>query len=94
VSISDDASVRLLPWQTSDGKPAYLVTDASGASPLAQLADRVEGELIGNAEHVLTMCQRSEVETATADELRFVVGQLCASLADLLRIAESRGMRL
>jgi hypothetical protein len=87
------SSARLAPWQTPEGKPVYLVSESDG-SPLSRLADDVEAGLIGNAEHVLTMCQRPEVQTATADELRFVVGQLCASLADLLRIAESRGERL
>jgi hypothetical protein len=86
-------STRLLPWQT-EGKPAYLMTDPSGTSPLARLADGVEADQIASAEEVLRLSGRPEVDTARAGELRWIIARLRESLTETLRIAESRGMRL
>lgn len=89
----EGTNARLLPWQ-SNGKPAYLVTDLSGTSPLARLADSVEAQQVANAREVLRLSGQAEMDTCGAPELRWVCERLRESLTETLRIAESRGMRI
>ncbi|MER7396914.1 hypothetical protein ABT381_15540 [Streptomyces sp. NPDC000151] len=86
--------VRLLPWSRADGKPCYLSTDNSNGY-LWQLADNMEAiqlgmgaGLIEHAEQVLS------APKVTLEEVRYLANRLVESLADTLRIAESRGERL
>jgi hypothetical protein len=87
-------SARLLPWNSADGKPAYLVTDPSGASPLARLADSAEAQQLDTAHEVLRLSGMPEMDSAGAGELRWVCERLREALTDTLRVCESRGMRL
>lgn len=87
------SSTRLLPWD-SEGKPAILVTDPTGTSPMAMLADRVEASQLLSAREVLRLSGLPEAAMATAEELRWVVARLRESLTETLRVAESRGLRL
>ncbi|MER5749792.1 hypothetical protein [Streptomyces sp. NPDC002088] len=84
---------RLLPWAGSEGKPCYLVTDGTGY--LSRVADAIEsvqlgmaGELLGHAADMLAD------RRATPAQLRFLLGRMSEALADVRRIAESRGARL
>ncbi|MFK4268219.1 hypothetical protein [Streptomyces milbemycinicus] len=87
-------SLRLLPWTSPDGKPCYLAAD-DGGSRLSRRADEIEAlqlsmgtQLLGHARVLLTD------RKADAGELRFLASRLCEALRDVLRVAESRGMRL
>ncbi|WP_370086598.1 hypothetical protein [Streptacidiphilus sp. MAP12-16] len=88
-----DGNARLLPWTTDDGGACYL--DGSGGGFLAALAENVEcAQLASGAqvlEHSRRMCSRPGLAPT---ELRFLVSRLAESLADVLRVAESRGLRL
>jgi hypothetical protein len=84
---------RLLPWTTDDGRPTYLVGSTNG--PLWALADRMENaqvemghELLAHIEDLFTD------DTATPEELRYVLTCMTESLTSVLRVAESRGRRL
>jgi hypothetical protein len=87
------SSTRLLPWD-AEGKPAILITDPGGTSPMARLADRVEASQLLSAQEVLRLSGLPEAAMATTEELRWVVARLRESLTETLRVAESRGMRL
>ncbi len=89
----EGTNARLLPWQ-NNGKPTYLVTDPAGTSALARLADSVESQQVANAREVLRLSGQREMDTCGAPELRWVVARLRESLTEVLRVAESRGMRL
>ncbi|BBA99486.1 hypothetical protein RVR_6127 [Actinacidiphila reveromycinica] len=87
--------MRLLPWQGADGKPCYLDTDADGSSFLSRLADNVEAVQLGLGRDLLARIRRYEAEQLLSeDDLRVVVTHLCTALADVLRVAESRGARV
>ncbi|WP_230396287.1 hypothetical protein [Streptomyces blattellae] len=85
--------LRLLPWSNDTGKPCFLSSDSG--SPLARLADEMErvqlamgAEVLGHARKVL------EDPLAGHAEVRYAGVRLAECLADALRVAESRGMRL
>ncbi|MFC8829365.1 hypothetical protein ACFT9I_28920 [Streptomyces sp. NPDC057137] len=89
-----DTALRLLPWNTLDGKPCYLSADGSGGV-VSRLADEVEeaqtesgSEVLGGAKAVLADAN------AGTRELRFALARATESLGDVLRVAESRGARL
>lgn len=89
------AQPRLLPWNGTNGQPAYLVTDEEGSGHVSKLADEMEAfqlrmgsELLGHALELLGNPK------AQAEELRFLSNRLIEALRDALRIAQSRGMRL
>ncbi|MFD7548414.1 hypothetical protein [Streptomyces sp. NPDC059816] len=92
--------VRLLPWSTEEGKPCFLVSDEGGAAGdgrggLRRIADEMERTQLGQA---VTLLERAGClvadERSGERELRFVVEQLCTSLREVSRVAESRGARL
>jgi hypothetical protein len=85
---------RLLPWTTPEGKPCYLSAD-SDDSLLSRLADDVEAAQLDSGEQVLTGA-RAVLADARAGEraVRFALTRAAESLADVLRIAASRGARL
>ncbi|EPD60358.1 MULTISPECIES: hypothetical protein [unclassified Streptomyces] len=86
---------RLLPWSDADGKPCYLVTDASGSGPLSRIADNVESVQLGMAGDLLDhAADLLDDDRATAPQLRFLAARLTESLHDVHRIARSRGARL
>jgi hypothetical protein len=92
--------VRLLPWSTDGGKPCYLVSDEGGAAGdgrggLRRIADETERTQLGQAVALLERAGGLVAdERAGERELRFVAEQLCTSLREVSRIAESRGARL
>ncbi|KUN01301.1 hypothetical protein AQI95_30655 [Streptomyces yokosukanensis] len=84
---------RLLPWTGADGKPCYLVGD--GAGYVSRLADRIESVQLGMADDLLEHAARLLAEQRlTGEELRYLARRLSESLADVRRVAESRGARL
>ncbi|MGC0331835.1 hypothetical protein RKD23_004825 [Streptomyces sp. SAI-170] len=87
------SDARLLPWEGTEGKPCYLVTDGTGY--LSRVADTIEcvqlgmaGDLLGHAADLLAD------DTATNAQLRFMLARMREALTDVRRIAESRGARL
>ncbi|MFF8789662.1 hypothetical protein [Streptomyces sp. NPDC015125] len=85
---------RLLPWTRSDGAPCYLSTD-NPDSPLSQLADHAEDELIEAAETLLDETGVLPAVRGTGPrELCPTAAALHRALRDVLRIAVSRGDRL
>ncbi|PSM39300.1 hypothetical protein C6Y14_33220 [Streptomyces dioscori] len=88
-------AARLLPWQSLDGKPCYLVTDDSGGGYLSRLADDLETVLLATGADVLDLARPLLDDPASPPaELRFAGRRLAECLTDVLRVAESRGMRL
>ncbi|KUN08224.1 hypothetical protein AQI95_09975 [Streptomyces yokosukanensis] len=85
--------LRLLPWSTPEGKPCYLSTDGDH-SRLSLLADEVEAAQVRSGEQVLAgaravLADRAAGETA----MRFALARASESLAEVLRVAVSRGTR-
>ncbi|MGD3109221.1 hypothetical protein [Streptomyces sp. YGL11-2] len=85
---------RLLPWTGPEGKPCYLLP-SDGAGYVSRMADRVEAaqldsaaELIEEAGHVL------RARTWTPGEIHLLAADLTTSLANVRRVAVSRGARL
>ncbi|MGW1619847.1 hypothetical protein [Streptomyces sp. NPDC002172] len=88
------ASPRLLPWPTPEGKPCYLVTDHNGGY-LTRLADDLEAAQLTTATDVLGSAREVLDDLMSPyTEVRYVGIRLAECLADALRVAESRGMRL
>ncbi|MEU0115064.1 hypothetical protein ABZ137_15365 [Streptomyces bobili] len=87
-------SLRLLPWTTPEGKPCYLSTD-SDDSRLSRLADDLEEAQLDSGEQVLAGA-RAVLSDPKAGEraVRFALTRATECLADLLRIAVSRGERI
>ncbi len=80
---------RLLPWETPEGKPCYVVGDGTG--PVSRLADDVEAvqlamarDLIGYADDLLAD------RKATVEQVRYVAARLVEALRDVHRIAWAR----
>ncbi|MFF3915160.1 hypothetical protein ACFYZB_16985 [Streptomyces sp. NPDC001852] len=86
-------SGRLLPWAGADGKACYLMGD--GAGYISRLADQIESVQLGMADGLLGHAAELLAEQRlTGEELRYLARRLSESLADVRRIAESRGARL
>ncbi|WP_053665630.1 hypothetical protein [Streptomyces sp. MMG1121] len=86
-------SARLLPWAGSEGKPCYLVTDGTGH--LSKVADTVESVQLGMAADLLDHAAEMLADhRSTSAQLRFLLARMREALADVHRIAESRGARL
>ncbi|MEV5607884.1 hypothetical protein [Streptomyces sp. NPDC052225] len=87
------APPRLLPWATTEGKPAYLIGDGTGY--LARVADNIESVQLGMADDLLDHVDDMLTDDAcTPAQLRFLVERMRESLTDVRRIADSRGARL
>ncbi|RNL71964.1 hypothetical protein EBF04_14920 [Streptomyces sp. I6] len=86
--------LRLLPWRSPDGKPCYLSTDDNG-SYLSRLADDMEAVQLATAEDVLGLARSTLADPASpCTEVRYAGLRLAECLADALRVAESRGLRI
>ncbi|MFM9441797.1 hypothetical protein [Streptomyces acidiscabies] len=85
---------RLLPWTTDDGKRCLLSSD-DGDGYLSRLADKYEAAQLALGSDVLTLV-RPVLEDLDSQliEVRYSAVRLAECLADALRIAESRGLRL
>ncbi|HET6635122.1 MAG TPA: hypothetical protein VFH77_08835 [Streptomyces sp.] len=88
------AGLRLLPWETPDGKPCYLSTDDAGGL-MSRLADDVEAAQLDSGVDVL-LGATTVLNDPKAGEhaTRFALRRTTESLRDALRIADSRGARL
>ncbi|MFF0107733.1 hypothetical protein [Streptomyces hirsutus] len=83
---------RLLPWSGTGGKPCYLITGGRGG-PVSRSADTTESVQLGMGTELLAHA-RGLLPDAPPGELRYLAECLTAALADVLRVAESRGRRL
>ncbi|MEV6355801.1 hypothetical protein [Streptomyces hydrogenans] len=86
--------LRLLPWSGPDGKPCFLSTD-DDSSRLSRLADILETTYLDQAaevlDHAIELLSLSESDPV---DLRATSADLTGALAQVLRVAESRGRRL
>ncbi|MEU8866532.1 MULTISPECIES: hypothetical protein [Streptomyces] len=88
------AAPRLLPWPSLDGKPSYLVTE-NGGGYVSRLADDLEAAQLATGADVLGLARTVlDDPTSPYTEVRYAGLRLAECLADALRVAESRGMRL
>jgi hypothetical protein len=87
--------MRLLPWPGVDGKPCYLDTNADGSSFLSRLADNMEAVQLGMSRDLLDNVRKYTDDQAPSEmDLRAIVSHLSMALADVMRVAESRGQRV
>ncbi|MFD8545112.1 hypothetical protein [Streptomyces sp. NPDC059649] len=85
-------NARLLPWSSPDGKPCYLAGDGNGY--VSRLADEIETAQLASAAELIKEAQRAlEARTGKPGE-DHLLDAMTASLADVHRVAESRGARL
>ncbi|MCX5444846.1 hypothetical protein RB199_20660 [Streptomyces libani] len=85
--------VRLLPWTSPDGKPCFLAGDGTGY--VSRIADQVEEEQLSSAGDLIDEARRVLAALAwTPGELHLLAVELTAALADVRRVAKSRGGRL
>ncbi|MFG2192788.1 hypothetical protein [Streptomyces sp. NPDC048639] len=85
---------RLLPWTTDSGKPCLLSSD-NPAGFVSRLADDMEAAQLAMAADVLEDTRKvlgDRLSTRAAVEYAGI--RLIECLADVLRVAESRGLRL
>jgi hypothetical protein len=85
---------RLLPWPSPEGKPCYLVTGSAGGY-ISRLADDLEAAQLATGGDVLGLARSVLDDPASPHtEVRYAGLRLAECLADALRVAESRGLRL
>jgi hypothetical protein len=86
---------RLLPWITEDGKACYLSPRSEGGV-LSAMADAMEAEQIRDGREVLAQSRGllENPDKLGPHELKFIACRVVENLADALRVAESRGIRL
>ncbi|MEU2712543.1 hypothetical protein [Streptomyces sp. NPDC007205] len=86
--------LRLLPWTTPEGKPCYLSAEHDH-SRLSLLADDVEAAQLRSGEQVLAGAKAVLADQAAGEHaVRFALTRASESLAEVLRIAYSRGARI
>ncbi|MFF8693628.1 hypothetical protein ACF08W_15640 [Streptomyces sp. NPDC015144] len=92
---AEPSMARLLPWTGEGGKPCYLLAGGDGGGLMSRMADDMEsvqlgmaGDLLGHADDLLAD------ERSTAPQIRFLAARLSESLRQVVRVAESRGLRL
>lgn len=91
--VSPEGRLRLLPWAGPGGKPCYLSGEGTGY--LSRLADDMECVQIGLAGELLEEARRVLDERQwTQGELHLLAAHLTEALANVHRIAVSRGDRL
>lgn len=87
-------ALRLLPWLSPDGKPCFLADSADGGY-VSRLADETEALQLTEGLEVLIRARRLLSDPLTPNaEVRYAAIRLSECLADVLRVAESRGRRL
>ncbi|MGW3197571.1 hypothetical protein ACWDBD_23865 [Streptomyces sp. NPDC001118] len=87
-------AIRLLSWLSPEGKPCYLSPDSEGGH-LSRLADDIEALLLTIGADVLALARTVlDDPMAPYTEVRYAGIRLAECLNDVLRVAESRGMRL
>lgn len=86
--------LRLLPWTSPEGKPCYLSADNDN-SKLSRLADDVEAAQLDSGERVLNGARAVLADPKAGERaVRFALTRAVESLAEALRIAAGRGVRL
>ncbi|MDN5381827.1 hypothetical protein QEP66_06850 [Streptomyces sp. LB8] len=87
-------TLRLLPWTSPEGKPCFLANATEGGH-LSRLADETEARQLAEGLEVLAEARKvlSNLLSPHA-EVRYAAIRLSECLADVLRVAESRGRRL
>jgi hypothetical protein len=84
---------RLLPWSSPDGKPCYLAGDGTGY--VSRTADDIEAKQLGSAAELIVEARGVLAGRRwTPGEIHLLAEDLTAALADVHRVAESRGDRL
>lgn len=87
-------ALRLLPWPSPEGKPCFLAPSAEGGY-LSRLADEMEAVQLATGEDVLDLARKVLTDPASPyTEVRYAGIRLAECLSDVLRVAESRGLRL
>ncbi|WP_052230485.1 hypothetical protein [Streptomyces sp. CT34] len=85
---------RLLPWTSPEGKPCYLLA-SDGAGYVSRMADRVEAAQLDSAAELIEEAGRVlRTRTWTPGEIHLLAADLTTSLANVRRVAVSRGDRL
>lgn len=88
-----DLIARLLPWSSPEGRPCFLVSDGDGR--VARVADAIEAAQLALAAELVEEARCVLGGRAwTAGELQLLAVELTEALADVHRVAESRGARL
>lgn len=89
--------LRLLPWTGPDGKPAYTPDD-NPTGIVAQIADDTERVHLDSATRVLKqvadLLEQSKGTRLINEPSRVLLMASADALTKVLRVAESRGMRL
>lgn len=86
--------LRLLPWLSADGKPCYLAPGGDGGV-VSRLADETEARQLAVGADVLdAACRVLGDPLSPSVEVRYAAVRLTECLADVLRVAESRGRRI
>ncbi len=89
-----DTVLRLLPWSSPEGKPCFLVP-GGGSGPLSRLADDMEAVRLAMAAEMIRLARKVQDDPLSPYvEVRYAGVRLAECLNDVLRVAESRGMRL
>lgn len=87
-------TLRLLPWTSPEGKPCFLANAGEGGY-LSRLADETEARQLTEGLEVLVEARRVLRDPLSPNvEVRYAAIRLSECLADVLRVAESRGRRL
>ncbi|MFB6556295.1 hypothetical protein [Streptomyces sp. NPDC056405] len=91
--VSSGHRPRLLPWTTGDGKRCLLSSDGEGF--LSRLADDFEAVQLTMAEDMLKAARKVLDDPMSPHvEVRYAGIRLAECLTDVVRVAESRGLRL
>ncbi|MER7055175.1 MULTISPECIES: hypothetical protein [unclassified Streptomyces] len=87
-------ALRLLPWLSAEGKPCFLAP-GDGGGIVSRLADETEARQLAEGLDVLRCARRLLADPLSPNaEVRYTAIRLTECLADVLRVAESRGRRL
>ncbi|QRX93450.1 hypothetical protein [Streptomyces noursei] len=87
--------LRLLPWETWDGRPCYLAASGDGNGYLSRRADRMEEQQMHNAAVAYTDAETTLRNSSAGPLLlRLMLMRTTTSLGNTLRIADSRLGRL
>ncbi|MFI1091846.1 hypothetical protein [Streptomyces sp. NPDC020917] len=87
-----NSGLRLLPWTSPEGKPAFLSGDGG---PVSQMADAIESIQLDMAQQLLDVVPGVLDNPGSGpEELRYTGRRLTEYLTLTLRVAVSRGQRV
>lgn len=88
-----DPGARLLPWSGPEGKPCFLLSDGTGY--VSRIADAMEAAQLALAAELIAEARRTLAGRQwTSGELHLLTVEVTESLAEVHRVAKSRGARL